>query len=582
MRLQTMSNIGSVLEELVVGRGDPVYMAHGYLTKVPVPAILPFIDRYTDPGQIVVDPFAGSGMTGVAAAILGRTGRLYDISVLGQHIGRNYLNLVDGKVLRKQADDVVTATRQRVGELYAADCDRCGAQAELTKATWSAVFRCGGCDLPINYYRALEAANWSKPKMVCPACGESVTTKLDRLGEEPVIDSITCDCSSKQLDQAPSVGLQPDVERFGYPRVEITPDRQMYQAQSLGKSGLTTVASFYSSRNLAVLTVLREEIAKVTDDDLRNKLLFAFTASLTRASKRYQWSHKRPLNAANANYYVAPVFYEWNVYDLFLRKVEAAIRSDEWIAQQRAGEVLFSPTDDIDVTYELSNVEHIPLPDHTVDYIFTDPPFGSNLFYADMALFQEAWLDGFTDVKQEAVINRGSTRKTSAMRYEAILVQALRECRRILKPDGHVSMVFGNSTGSVWSLVQRAIAAAGLVVEPEALVILNKGQRSVKGLASGFEHVATLDLILTLRPAADGQAVPEPVEATHVVEATKALALESKGASPSHLYLELLRRGFREGWDLSKLDLRTVTSTLLAQGWEVDEQTGRLRRDRVA
>ena len=38
-----------------------------------------------------------------------------------------------------------------------------------------------------------------------------------------------------------------------------------------------------------------------------------------------------PLNAANANYYIAPVFYEWNVYDLFERKVEAAIRSDSYI-----------------------------------------------------------------------------------------------------------------------------------------------------------------------------------------------------------------------------------------------------------
>ena len=39
----------------------------------------------------------------------------------------------------------------------------------------------------------------------------------------------------------------------------------------------------------------------------------------------------------------------------------------------------------------------------TVDYIFTDPPFGSNIFYADCSLLWEAWLQDFTDVQQEAV-----------------------------------------------------------------------------------------------------------------------------------------------------------------------------------
>ena len=82
MGLQTMSNIGRVAEEILVGRGDPVYMAHAYLTKVPVPAILPFIEAYCPPGGVVADPFAGSGMTGVAAIAAGRGARLSDISVL--------------------------------------------------------------------------------------------------------------------------------------------------------------------------------------------------------------------------------------------------------------------------------------------------------------------------------------------------------------------------------------------------------------------------------------------------------------------------------------------------------------------
>ncbi|HMJ02714.1 MAG TPA: DNA methyltransferase, partial [Conexibacter sp.] len=77
--------------ELRVRRSDPVYNAHAYLTKVPCSAILPFIEALTEPGDVVLDVFAGSGMTGVAATMAGRRAELRDISALGQHIGTGYL-----------------------------------------------------------------------------------------------------------------------------------------------------------------------------------------------------------------------------------------------------------------------------------------------------------------------------------------------------------------------------------------------------------------------------------------------------------------------------------------------------------
>lgn len=574
-----MSNIGRVPEELAVGRGDPAYMAHAYLTKVPVPAIEPFIAAHTPPGGTVVDPFAGSGMTGVAAARLGRRAHLFDISVLGQHIGRNFVNLVDLELFSKHAAEVVRASREELGDLYAVVCTRCGRDGTLAKSVWSIVVECSGCAAPVNYYNALEAADWRKTDMACPRCQMSVSSRNKRLGEEPVLDSIGCDCSPKQLDQPPTVStLTADIEKMEYPRVEITPDRQMYKASALGKSGMTTIASFYTSRNLAVLTTLRKRIAEVDDSAIRDKLLFAFTACLTRASKRYQWSRQRPLNAANANYYVAAVFYEWNVYELFLRKVKAVISSDDYIRGSRNHYVERRQIDFPDVDYKISSADAIPLEDNSVDYVFTDPPFGSNLFYADMALFQEAWLDGFTNVDDEAVIDRSKDGKRTAARYETLLTNALRECRRILRPGGRISMVFGNSSGSVWSLVQRAIAEAGLTIEPDALVVLNKGQRSVKGLASGFEDVATLDLIITMCDS-DGTAQQElkDLDSFTVADKIRELARISP-ATPSHLYLELLRTGIREGWQLAQLDLRDVTTALIADGWDIHPKTGRLKR----
>ncbi|WP_374197180.1 DNA methyltransferase [Nonomuraea sp. NEAU-A123] len=565
-------------EELNVGRSDPAYMAHAYLTKVPVPAITPFIEAHTGPGAVVLDPFAGSGMTGVAAAMLGRSARLFDISVLGQHIGRNYVNLVDAQLLEKQAGEVVRAAQRELGNVYAVKCLSCSRTGELAKTVWSVVIQCPACEQPVNYYESMKAVEWNKPKMVCPHCRSSISSRNERVSEIPVLDYVDCECRRTQVEQRPQqTSADLEIERLPYPRVEITPDRQMYKASALGKSGMTTIASFYSNRNLAVLTTLREQIRAVSDEAIRSKLLFAFTACLTRASKRYQWHPKRPLNAANANYYIAPVFYEWNVYNLFLRKVTAVVRSDEWIKSARHP---YSTPDSPapDVTYEISSAEAIPLPDQSIDYVFTDPPFGSNLFYADMALFQEAWLDGFSDVEKEAVVDRSRGSNRSATRYEELLTSALSECRRVLKPGGSISMVFGNSSGRMWALVQRAIRGAKLAIVPESLTILNKGQRSVKGLASGFEHIATLDLIITMRSSDATPPDLSHIPAGEIVREVRRLAEDSRGTTPSHLYLEILRAAIRKNWTVEELDLSVINNTLVEDGWTIESKSGRLCR----
>jgi hypothetical protein len=198
-----------------------------------------------------------------------------------------------------------------------------------------------------------------------------------------------------------------------------------------------------------------------------------------------------------------------------------------------------------------------------------------------MALFQEAWLGQFTDHHLEAVIDRGPRKKRDGGRYERLLTDALRECNRILRPGGYVTMVFGNSTGSVWALVQRAVANAGLTIEPGTVALLNKGQRSVKGLASGFEHVATMDLLLSMRESRDGDPKGLHDPTSHEVDAAIVSLLgEASADSPSHLYLELLRHGIAAGWDLSTLDLRGITKVVRERGWHVDSGSGALLRSR--
>ena len=90
------------------------------------------------------------------------------------------------------------------------------------------------------------------------------------------------------------------------------------------------------------------------------------------------------MNAQNQTYYIAPVYYEWNVFELFERKIEPANRAGEAVF---GSEPLFSGNVN-SVTYTLASADHVDhLDDASIDYVFIDPPFGSNIFYSDMICF---------------------------------------------------------------------------------------------------------------------------------------------------------------------------------------------------
>lgn len=556
---------------------DPIYMAHGYLTKVPVAAIVPFIEAFTQPGELILDPFAGSGMTGVAAVVTGRRAILSDISRLGQHIALNYVNLVDPSALRRTAAAVIRAARSRVRGLYEVPCAHCGRPGELVKAVWSQDYVCSRCGTTFTYYRVLKAANW-RSGLHCPSCGCWLERRsLQRVGETMVLEAVLCPLSTTQREQEP-MGVEPprfpQFERW--PDFPIEPDREMFRRSALARHGLTSTAAFFSRRNLTALVALRDAILSVEDDALRSKLMFAFTAIVARASKRYQWSLQRPLNAQNQTYYISPVFYEWNVFDLFERKVEAAIASDDMV---RGYGPLFAPV--VDVTYHLTSADDLwYLPDNSVDYVFTDPPFGSNIFYSDMNLFQEAWLGEFTDRSKEAVIATSIRNGASAERYEGLLTAALQECHRVLKPGRWLSMVFSNSRGDVWAMAQRALKRSGLELVPERLSSLDKGQRSIKGLASGWEGVVTSDLVLSARKPL-GDHVPEPVmPAKERIEQSVAAVMASSSSStlttPSRVYLAVIQRYLERHWDLEPLHFGKIIEALDAQGYAIEPETAML------
>ena len=575
-------------ETISVPRTDPIYNCHSYLTKVPVGAIQPFIETFTKPGEVVVDFFAGSGMTGLAALTLNRRARLSDISVLGKHIATGYLTDAPARGIRAAAERVISVARKALGTLYATRRSSDGTKVEMIRTIWSFTYLCPSCGDEMVFYKVLIDRS-GVPKH-CPSCGGPFARRSWPRGEDMPVEVVVRGENGKQAGQDVCEtdllrirAASKDARLSKVPSLPIGRDREMFSRSGLARSGMTETGKFFSPRNAIALLELWRAINDVDDAAIRQELSFAFTAILPRASMRYQWSAKRPLNAQNQTYYIAPVYFEWNVFDLYGRKVNAVIRANEAVFGD--GD-LFSTEKLRDVSYEIASAERlVHLDDSSVDYVFTDPPFGSNIFYSDMNLFHEAWLGETTDHSREAVVHTTGKRKNgSGERYEELLRSAFSEAFRVLKPGRHMSVVFGNSSGRIWGLVQRALRDAGFKASPVHVAILDKGQRSVKGLNSGSEGVVTVDLIVTVQKPAKGEVtVRASTLANGDTDALIRAVIDELSAdearNPSHVYARILRKAIRKGLALDELHLGDVLIALRNAGYGVDRKTGLLYGD---
>ena len=98
------------------------------------------------------------------------------------------------------------------------------------------------------------------------------------------------------------------------------------------------------------------------------------------------------------------------------------------------------------------------LPDNSIDYVFTDPPFGENIFYADLNRLVESWHRTLTRSKTEAIVDRPKGKGIGD--YQRLMQRCFEAYCRVLKPGRWITVVFHNSRNAIWNAIQEAMLAA--------------------------------------------------------------------------------------------------------------------------
>jgi len=491
-----------------VGKTDALYKAHGYHTKVPHLAIVPSILHYTEPGDVVLDGFCGSGMTGIAAkwcALAPATYRrqlgtewstngksppswgdrpiiLNDLSPAATFISANHCLPFDAESFSAAASALLRTVATEIGWMYETVHTDGKTKGRINFTVWSDLFACPDCSGEINYLaEALDDDTQGvRTSFKCPYCDSEVTRRsLDRISEtvfdseigksfsrpkkEPVL--INYSVAGKTFEKKPDefdIALIRRAESSPS-RAPFPTDRMMHAPDDVEKWGdewRAGVAAFayihhaYLPRALKALGYVWQCATGAKGHQTRRQLIYFVEQAVWGMSLMARYA---PTHYSQVNQYMSGR----------IRTFSLHAECSPWYILEGKAKRLSStfrsfPNKTVSAIVSTGNCARIDVPDSSIDYIFTDPPFGFNFAYAELNFIIEAWHRVFTNAEPEAIVSE--FQRKGVFEYQELMRSSFTEYCRVIKPGRWMTVVFSNSSNAIWRAIQESMGMAGFII----------------------------------------------------------------------------------------------------------------------
>jgi 16S rRNA G966 N2-methylase RsmD len=355
------------------------YGVHPYFTRRPANVVRDYIRHYSMSGDLVVDPFGGSGVTAIEAMLLNRHGIQNDINPLA--------NFIASETARVSHDDV----------WYIKD-----ARSQI------------------------EAS--------CKAAVDAVPSLT--------IAELRGALARAKLPQNIRLPGSSDVERY---------------------------YDLFTPQQLLALALIKQGIDEVPDADARCALLLAWSATLGKLNKTFLSAEGRLESRGGSSifsiyrYKIADRPVELPAWSIFRDRLTNVIEGKQEALRLR--QVQERSACGWSGSFEARNSDIAELADAlvgSVDYIFTDPPYGGNIAYLDLSVLWNHWL-GFEvprSIREKEIIIGGEL-KLSEEYYVRRLRESIRLCARMLKPNRWLSVVFQHWNIRYFEAILEEAGASG-------------------------------------------------------------------------------------------------------------------------
>lgn len=421
-------------------RHTSMYLMHKFWARKPHNVVSEYIQHYSKTGNVVLDPFCGSGVTAIESLKLQRKAVAIDLDPIATFMTRMSLIPVNIDEFEKAYRSLEEKVKPKINHLYETKCPKCGEKATTICMRWH-----NGTPSEIR-------------NLVCPSCG---MVRDKKIGSE----------DRQKLEQIEAMDIP-----YWYPKDDLRYPSGKPFKEGTHEENLDTIPSLFTKRNLIALSLLFHEIESIQLPVIRDLMKFTFSSTLAQTTKMMLWSPTSRPSWKVHRYWVPSNNVELNVWDRFenrfVKTQKGKKRSQKVIDDLYKEASTFNDLLD-DKTVLISTQSALDLsnvPDNSTDYVFTDPPYGGSVQYFELSTLWLSWLKGEKDdprfqlnFDEEITINKYQDKGFDY--YHKMLRASFEEVYRVLKKGSWVTVTFHNTSIKIYNSIIKAIVLAGLDLE---------------------------------------------------------------------------------------------------------------------
>lgn len=492
-------------------RSGSLFMAFSYPTKISPETIAIYILAHTKPGDRVLDAFGGSGTTGLATLLCDqpneklkelvkatnlnveygpRTAYISEISGIGSFISEVMSSKIESENFKIESENLIKRTKKRINNIYNIN-DLNGEKGLIRHIIHTEFMLCINCAEEISFADACVNDNpiSISDSWTCPNCKFLNNNKDCKRVIEKIYDPIL-NTYRKSKKRRPFIiygqtGNKKWKRRFNTTDFYETKYNDVLNVSSLPlekmhwgdlhRSGyhenIEYVHDFYTLRNLTVLSVLWDEIKNVKEKykSALKLWILSYNAShstlMTRVVLKKNQKDFILTGAQPGVLYISSLPVEKNIITGLERKIKTFY--DAFKMVEKSSSTVY--------THWASSTS-LKIEKNTIDYVFTDPPFGDYIPYSELNFINEAWLERMTNQEKEAIVSKSQNKNITE--YQSLLTKVFLEINKTLKETGLMSVVFHSASSNVWNALSSAFNKSSFTVINNT--ILDKEQESFK------------------------------------------------------------------------------------------------------
>ncbi len=406
--MQSLEQLKASLAQIAESGQEPldrIAGIHKYWARKPWRIMDIFINKYSKIGDVILDPFMGSGSTGLQANLCGRKFIGIDLNPFACLLASELLSDVPVDQIIERLEALSHEVKTRVMGHYAT---------------------------PDGF------ALWRDDS-------DENTVKIGVVADEDFTNRRTLPINYSE----PS----PSRDQLTYPDSKFPPK---FYKDRFSNKGVSSVADLFTTRNLSALSVIWQSITR--DPSVQsNSLKLIFSNTLLHVSK-LKGANIRPLGVNN--YWIPSDKIEENVWWRFEDRANRFIKAKSAIKQERDRRL------DSIVAFDITNgsaTKLAKIATESIDYILTDPPYGDAIQYSELSFVWNTWLGLEYQNTSEVIVNPMQSKGPSE--YLGLLTSSLSEARRVLKENSYLTIAFHSKDIHLWVGLATTLRELGFQLE---------------------------------------------------------------------------------------------------------------------